>query len=144
MEAANKGAYDAGGLSVGLNILIPEKQVPNDYINHLIEFRYFFVRKVMFAKHSHAFVVFPGGFGTLDELFEILALVQTLRIKPVPVILACRKYWKGLINWLKDEVLRVGCVEKHDLDLLQIVDKPEEVYQAIKNFYIVGKKKKKK
>ncbi|MCF7873010.1 MAG: TIGR00730 family Rossman fold protein [Candidatus Omnitrophica bacterium] len=143
MEAANKGAYDAGGLSVGLNILIPEKQIPNEYINHLIEFRYFFVRKVMFAKHSHAFVVFPGGFGTLDELFEILALVQTLRIKPAPVILACRKYWVGLIDWLKEKVLAESCIEKRDLNLLKIVDKPKEVYQAIKDFYLPTKKKRK-
>ncbi|MCF7875295.1 MAG: TIGR00730 family Rossman fold protein [Candidatus Omnitrophica bacterium] len=144
MEAANRGAYDAGGLSVGLNILIPEKQTPNQYINHLIEFRYFFVRKVMFAKHSHAFVVFPGGFGTLDELFEILALVQTLRIKPVPVILACKSYWQGLIGWLKDKVLSSGCIDKKDLDLFKLVDNPEEVYQAIKNFYKAGEKRKRK
>ncbi len=143
MEAANKGAYDAGGLSVGLNILIPEKQTPNQYINHLIEFRYFFVRKVMFAKHSHAFVVFPGGFGTLDELFEILALVQTLRIKPAPVILAGKKYWKGLVGWLKEKVLGQGCIEKRDLELFKIVDKPKEVYQAIKEFYLPAKKKRK-
>ncbi|MFO8053252.1 MAG: TIGR00730 family Rossman fold protein [Candidatus Omnitrophota bacterium] len=144
MEAANRGAHDAGGLSVGLNILIPEKQTPNEYINHLIEFRYFFVRKVMFAKHSHAFVVFPGGFGTLDELFEILALVQTLRIKPVPVILAGRSYWQGLIGWLKDKVLAAGCIDEKDLDLFKVVDKPEELYQAIKDFYTVGKKRKRK
>ncbi|MCF7870337.1 MAG: TIGR00730 family Rossman fold protein [Candidatus Omnitrophica bacterium] len=144
MEASNKGAYDAGGLSVGLNILIPEKQISNKYINHLIEFRYFFVRKVMFAKHSHAFVVFPGGFGTLDELFEILALVQTLRIKPVPVILAGRSYWKGLISWLKDKVLATGCIDKRDLDLFKIIDKPEELHPAIKDFYIPGEKKKRK
>ncbi|MCF7916801.1 MAG: TIGR00730 family Rossman fold protein [Candidatus Omnitrophica bacterium] len=143
MEAANKGAHDAGGLSVGLNILIPEKQIPNEYINHLIEFRYFFIRKVMFAKHSHAFVVFPGGFGTLDELFEILALVQTLRIKPAPVILACRKYWTGLISWLKEKVLAEGCIDEKDLNLLKIVDKPEEVYQAIKEFYLPAKTKRK-
>lgn len=135
MEAANKGASEAGGLSVGLNILIPEKQIPNQYINHLIDFRYFFVRKVMFAKHSVAFVVFPGGFGTLDELFEVLALVQTLRVKPAPVILACRDYWQGLLDWVKDKVLQHGCIEDKDFNLFKVVDKPEEIFLAIDDFY---------
>lgn len=135
MEAANKGAHQARGLSIGLNILIPEKQTPNQYINHLLEFRYFFVRKVMFAKHSHAFVVFPGGFGTLDELFEVLSLVQTLRVDPAPVVLVCSDFWQGLIDWVKGKVLKEGCVENRDLSLFKLVDKPDEVYPAIENFY---------
>ncbi len=135
MEAANKGAYQAGGLSVGLNILIPEKQIPNKYINRLIDFRYFFVRKVMFAKHSHAFVVFPGGLGTLDELFEVLALVQTLRIKPAPVVLVCSGYWQGLLSWLENTALKEGCIEANDMSLFKLVDTTDEIYRAIGDFY---------
>lgn len=135
MEASNKGAYEAGGLSVGLNILIPEKQVPNQFINQLVEFRYFFVRKVMFAKHSRAFVVFPGGFGTLDELFEVLSLVQTLRVRPAPVILVGQEYWQGLIDWLKTKVLKENCIENRDLDLFSIADTAEAILQAIEKFY---------
>lgn len=140
MEASNKGAHEARGLSVGLNILIPEKQKPNQYINKLIEFRYFFVRKVMFAKHSHAFVVFPGGFGTLDELFEVLSLVQTLRVKPAPVVLVCSSYWQGLVDWLKDKVLKENCIDQRDLNLFKIVDEPQQLYKVIEEFY--GKNKK--
>jgi len=139
MEAANKGAYEAGGLSVGLNILIPEVQIPNEYINYLMEFRYFFVRKVMFTKHSYAFVVFPGGFGTLDELFETLALVQTQRIEPIPVILVNKSYWKELLGWFNKRLIREGALEKEDLKLFKIVDKPSEVLNAIKSFYAKGR-----
>ncbi len=139
MEASNRGAYEAGGTSVGLNILIPEEQVPNPYINYLMEFKYFFVRKVMFTKTSKAFVVFPGGFGTLDELFETLALVQTHRIEPVPVILANSSFWKDLIGWLKEHLLKESCIEKRDLSLFKIVDTPQQIYEVIQKFY---KKKK--
>jgi len=135
MEAANKGAYDAGGVSVGLNILIPEQQTPNPYVNYLLEFRYFFVRKVMFAKYSRAFVVFPGGYGTLDELFETLALIQTHRINPFPIILVKRKYWQGLVEWFKEKLISEGTLIKEDLLLFKIVDKKEEVLEEIKKFY---------
>ncbi|MCK4519909.1 MAG: TIGR00730 family Rossman fold protein [Candidatus Omnitrophica bacterium] len=135
MEAANKGAKKAGGVSVGLNILIPQKQVPNPYINYLIEFKYFFVRKVMFTKHSYAFVVFPGGYGTLDEVFENLSLVQTRRIEPVPVILVNKAYWSGLLNWLQTRLIKDGAIRKKDLNLFTVVETPEEIHAAIKNFY---------
>lgn len=135
MEAANKGAKEAGGVSVGLNILIPQKQLPNPYVNYLIEFKYFFVRKVMFTKHSRAFVVFPGGYGTLDELFENLSLVQTLRIEPVPVILVNKAYWAGLLKWVEERLVKEGAIGKKDLKLFKVVDTPEEIPAAIKNFY---------
>ena len=135
MEAANKGAKKAGGVSVGLNILIPQKQVPNPYINYLIEFKYFFVRKVMFTKHSYAIVVFPGGFGTLDELFENLSLIQTGRIEPIPIILINRAYWAGLLSWLQTRLIKEGAIDKKDLKLFSIVETPEEAHTAIKNFY---------
>ncbi len=140
MEASNKGALEAGGTSVGLNILIPQEQVPNPYINYLMEFRYFFVRKVMFTKHSRAFVVFPGGFGTLDELFETLSLVQAHRIEPVPIILVGSKYWKNMIGWFKEMLLKECTIEKKDLRLFKVVDKPSEIYSAIKSFYLKGEK----
>lgn len=132
MEAANKGAQRAGGVSVGLNILIPEVQIPNKYINYPLEFRYFFVRKVMFTKYSRAFVVFPGGFGTLDELFETLALVQTSRIDPVPLILVFSDYWKGLVDWFSDRLVKDGKIEKNDMNLFTIVDTPAQIVKAVK------------
>lgn len=135
MEAANKGAKRAGGVSVGLNILIPQKQVPNPYINYLMEFRYFFVRKVMFTKHSYAFVVFPGGFGTLDELFENLSLVQAQRIEPAPIILVNKAYWSGLLDWLQTRLIKERTIDKKDLNLFTVVETPEEVHMAIKKFY---------
>jgi len=141
MEAANKGAHEAGGMSVGLNILIPEVQIPNKYINYLMEFRYFFVRKVMFTKYSRAFVVFPGGFGTLDELFETLALVQTDRIEPAPIILVNKLYWKGLLGWFKERLVEEKTIEKKDLGLFKVVDTKEEVLSAIKSFYARGRRK---
>jgi len=110
MEAANKGASEAKGHSVGMNILIPEQQVPNPYVNYLMEFKYFFVRKVMFTKYSRAFVIFPGGFGTLDELFEVLALVQTDRIARIPIILVHKEYWSGLINWITEKLVAKGAI----------------------------------
>ncbi len=141
MEAANRGAYDAGGVSVGLNILIPEQQIPNPYVNYLLEFRYFFVRKVMFAKYSRAFVVFPGGYGTLDELFETLALIQTHRINPFPIILVKRKYWQDLVGWFKGKLISEGTLIKEDLLLFKVVDKKEEVLEEIKKFYRRRKRK---
>lgn len=135
MEASNRGARDAGGLSVGLNILIPEQQVSNPYVNYLMEFRYFFVRKVMFTKYSCAVVVFPGGYGTLDELFEALALIQTQRIKKVPVILVVSDFWKDLLGWLKERLIKEGTIEEKDFTLFNVVDTPEEVAGLIHNFY---------
>jgi uncharacterized protein (TIGR00730 family) len=140
MEAANRGAYEAGGDSVGLNILIPEQQVPNPYINNLMEFRYFFVRKVMFVKNSRASVVFPGGFGTLDEMFETLSLIQTQRIKPIPVIVVGAKFWKDIMVWFKKCLLKPGILEKSDIKLFKTVDKPQEVLRAIESFYRGGKR----
>ena len=135
MEAANKGASKAKGKSIGLNILIPEQQVPNPYINYLLEFKYFFVRKVMFAKYSRAFVVFPGGYGTLDELFEALALIQANRIDSFPIILLGKSFWEGLISWLKDTAIKRGTLLKEDLFLFKAVDKPQDVLREIEKFY---------
>lgn len=134
MEAANKGANEVGAESIGLNILIPE-QLPNPYVNYLLEFRYFFIRKVMFAKYSKAMVVFPGGFGTLDELFETVALIQTERIAPFPVILFGRSYWKGLIDWLRSLEKEKKTLDKKDLTLFKVVDEPKMVLRGINSFY---------
>lgn len=141
MEAANKGAHDAGGHSIGLNILLPEQQIPNPYINYLLEFHYFFVRKVMFTKYSTAVVVFPGGFGTLDELFESLALIQTQRIEPIPVVLVNKEYWQNLIGWLEDKLISRGVLIKEDLNLFKVADTPGQIYKAITDFYKKRRKK---
>ena len=143
MEAANKGAKKAGGASVGLNILIPQKQISNPYINYLMEFKYFFVRKVMFTKHSYAFVVFPGGFGTLDELFENLSLVQSRRIEQAPIILVNKAYWTGLLDWFQARLIKEGAIDKKDLNLFTVVETPEQVHAAIKSFYSSKKGRKK-
>lgn len=135
MEAANKGAKKARGKSIGLNILIPQEQKPNRYVDLLLEFHYFFCRKVMFLKYAKAFVILPGGFGTLDELFESLNLVQTQRVERFPVVLVGSNYWKGLVGWLKGMVLKRGCISSSDLDIFTIVDTPEEVVSAVKKFY---------
>ena len=138
MEAGNKGAKRAGGDSVGLNILIPIVQRPNKYVTRLLDFKYFFCRKVMFAKYSKAFVVFPGGFGTLDELFEAITLVQTKRVDPFPVILVGKEYWKGLISWIKNTLLPEGTIDEVDLKLFSVVDTPQEVMAAIDEFYKIS------
>lgn len=147
MEAANRAATSAGGTSVGLNILIPEQQTANPHINYLMEFRYFFVRKVMFAKYSKAIVVFPGGFGTLDELFEFFALIQTEKIEAAPVILVGKKFWKGLISWCNNQLTKSGTLVKSDLALFKVVDTPSAVLKAVESFYHKkksrGKRKKK-
>lgn len=127
MEAANKGASAANATSVGLNIELPLEQKPNIYANKLLNFRYFFVRKVMFVKYSIAFVILPGGFGTLDELFEAITLIQTRKIKPFPVILVGKEYWKGLLDWMGDALLREKMIAVEDLDILKTADTPEEV-----------------
>lgn len=135
MEAANKGAKKAGGKSVGLNIQIPQEQVPNKYVDILLDFRYFFCRKVMFLKYGKAFVILPGGYGTLDELFESLNLIQTRRVKKFPVVLLGVEYWKGMLDWLKSVVLKKGCISASDLDIFTIVDTPKEVISVINDFY---------
>ena len=135
MEAANKGTKAAGGVSIGLNIEVPIIQEPNKFITKLIDFRYFFCRKVMFVKYAKAFIIFPGGFGTMDEFFESITLIQTSRIEKFPVILMGSEYWKGLIDWMKQDMLREDRVEKNDLDLFSVVDKPEEALKIIKDFY---------
>jgi len=132
MEAANKGAFEARGESVGLNILIPQEQRPNKYVTRLLEFRYFFCRKVVFARYSKAFVIFPGGFGTLDELFESLCLVQTARIESFPIMLFGSHYWQGLFCWLQESVLKNKHIMAEDLALIKFVDTPEEVLEHIK------------
>src|SRR6266849_4171360 len=133
MEAANKGASEAGTTSVGLNIELPLEQKPNIFSNKLLNFRYFFVRKVMFVKYSIAFVILPGGFGTLDELFEAITLIQTRKIKPFPVILVGRDYWKGLLDWIGETLLRDKMIAVEDLDILKTVDTPEEVLHWVQD-----------
>lgn len=138
MEAANKGAKLAGGKSVGLNIDLPMEQTSNPYIDadKLINFKYFFVRKVMFVKYGQAFVFFPGGFGTLDELFECLTLIQTNKIAKVPIILVGCSFWNDLLNWVKETVLnKEHNISPEDLDLMPVTDSIEEVSQIINDFY---------
>ena len=131
MEAANKGASDAGGVSVGLGIELPFEQRMNDYVDMGVEFRYFFVRKTVFVKYAQAFIVLPGGFGTLDELFEALTLVQTRKITRFPVVLVGSDYWQGLLDWLKDRALAEGKISAPDLDLVHVADEPDEVVKLI-------------
>jgi uncharacterized protein (TIGR00730 family) len=135
MEAGNKGASEAGGRSIGLNIDLPFEQKPNPFINHLINFHYFFCRKVCFVKYAKAFVIFPGGYGTIDELSESITLIQTQRMEKFPVILYGSKYWTGLLDWFRDSMLAEGCISPEDLDIMQVVDSPEEVVKIIKKFY---------
>jgi uncharacterized protein (TIGR00730 family) len=131
MEAANKGCASAGGVSVGLGIELPLEQGINEYVEVGLEFRYFFVRKTVFVKYSQAFVVLPGGFGTLDELFEAVTLVQTGKITRFPIVLVGSDYWKGLTSWLTETVLPAGKISQYDPDLLQICDDPAEVVRII-------------
>ena len=135
MEAANKGAKKAGITSIGLNIQVPVAQKPNRFITKLIEFRYFFCRKVMFLKYANASVIFPGGFGTMDEFFETVTLIQTQRIEKFPVVLVGSEYWKGLIDWVKKSMINTNRVSEEDLDIFSIVDEPAEVVSVIKKFY---------
>ena len=135
MEAGNKGARRAGGHSVGLNIQIPTEQKANAYIDTLLDFHYFFVRKVMFVKYAKAFVIMPGGYGTLDEFYEAINLIQTERIPKFPVVLFGSDYWKDMIKWLKDTVLKHGNIGLHDLELFKIADDPKEVVKIINKFY---------
>jgi uncharacterized protein (TIGR00730 family) len=131
MQAANQGAQEAGVPSVGLNIELPFEQDQNPYADLKIHFRYFFVRKTMFVKYAQAFVIFPGGFGTLDELFESLTLIQTGKIRNFPLVLFGSEYWSGLLRWLKEEVARGGKISPGDLDLIKLTDSPKEVVEHI-------------
>jgi uncharacterized protein (TIGR00730 family) len=136
MEAANKGAAEAGVKSVGLNIELPVEQVCNAYASKVITFKHFFVRKVMLVKYATAFVIMPGGLGTMDELTEILTLIQTHKIRPFPVILYDSKFWKGFLEWLRGTVLTRGYVSEEDFDLLRICDDPTSVVDTVQKWYI--------
>ena len=131
MEAANRGAFEAGGLSIGCNIELPFEQRPNAYQTLSLTFKYFFVRKMMFVKYSTAFIIFPGGFGTFDELFEALTLIQTRKIRNFPIVLFGRQYWTGMLAWLREEVLRGGKINEHDLDLFHVTDSPAEIVEIV-------------
>jgi uncharacterized protein (TIGR00730 family) len=137
MEAANKGAAEAGGVSVGLNILLPHEQKPNAYANITQAFKYFFIRKVMFVKYAMAYIIFPGGFGTLDELFEAVTLIQTHRIKPFPVILVGTAYWTGLVEWIKANLLKEKMISPDDIDIIQVMDDPDAIVKAIQKLVIL-------
>lgn len=137
MEAGNKGANRAGGKSVGLNIDLPHEQTSNPYIDtdKLINFDYFFVRKLMFMKYAQGFVVLPGGFGTLDEFFEALTLIQTDKVAQFPIVLVGSEYWSGLLDWVRKTMLTEGTISESDLDLVVLVDTCEEVSEVIDSFY---------
>jgi uncharacterized protein (TIGR00730 family) len=137
MEAANKGAAEAGGRSVGLNIKLPFEQKPNDFADVQVEFNYFFIRKVMFIKYAAAYIALPGGFGTMDEVFEVLTLIQTKRVRPFPVILVDSGYWSGLLDWIKDRLESQGLISPGDLDIVQILDNPDEIVAAVKRIVIM-------
>ena len=131
MEAANRGALEAGGVSVGCNIELPHEQKSNDYLTLSLKFKYFFVRKMMFVKYSDAFVIFPGGFGTLDELFESLTLIQTRKIHNFPVVLYGSEYWQGMLDWLKGPMLQESKIIDEDFKRLHVVDSPEEIVKIV-------------
>ncbi|WP_457622411.1 LOG family protein [Persephonella sp.] len=135
MEAGNRGAKEGGGKSVGLNINLPLEQEPNPYATVTINFRYFFARKVMFNKYATAYVLFPGGYGTLDELTETLVLIQTKKVKPFPVILYGSEYWNGLVEWIKNVVLENGYIDSEDFNLFQISDDLDQIVDIIVSFY---------
>ncbi len=132
MEAANRGAFEAGGVSVGCNIELPFEQSPNPYQTRSLKFKYFFVRKTMFIKYSNAFVIFPGGFGTLDELFEALTLIQTRKINNFPVILFGAEFWQGMLDWLERVILKSKYISSEDRGLLYVTDSPSEVVDIIR------------
>ena len=135
MEAANKGAQEGGNLSIGCNIELPFEQAPNPYLDISLDFRYFFVRKTMFVKYSNAFIIFPGGFGTMDELFEALTLIQTKKVSNFPVILYGSKYWEGLLNWIRVTMLEEEKVSEDDVALLRISDDPQEICDIVCDAY---------
>jgi uncharacterized protein (TIGR00730 family) len=132
MEAANRGARDAGATSIGLNIELPFEEAQNEYVDIGLRFHYFFTRKVMFVRYACAFVVFPGGYGTLDELFEALTLIQTAKIQHFPVVLVDPGHWSGLVEWIRERLLADGRISPHDLALLQTTDDPVEVLEIVR------------
>lgn len=134
MEAGNRGCFENGGVSVGLNITLPFEQHPNPYVTEKLDFRYFFVRKVMLLKYSKAVVVFPGGFGTMDEMFEVLTLIQTKKVEKIPVVLFGSKFWAGLMDWIKTELLANDLIEDVDMDLFTITDSVDELIKYIAEF----------
>jgi uncharacterized protein (TIGR00730 family) len=131
MEAVNKGAFEAGGISVGLNIELPHEQKPNPYVNRLLNFRYFFIRKVCFVKYASGFVLFPGGYGTLDEFFESITLIQTERIQHFPLVLMGRDHWSGLVDWIRKTLLSHKLISPGDVDLFHVTDDPSEAVEFI-------------
>ena len=135
MEAFNKGAYAGTSASVGLNILLPREQATNEYQDISLFFRHFFSRKVMFVKYASAYVVLPGGFGTLDEMAEILTLTQTGKSKKIPIVLVKSEFWAGLLDWFRQTLVRENTIDENDLDLFQVVDEPEQVVEAIFSYY---------
>lgn len=137
MEAANKGANSVNGISIGLNISLPFEQEPNHYANLPLSFKYFFVRKVMFIKYAMAFIGMPGGFGTLDELFEAATLIQTRRIKGFPIIMVGKDYWGGLVEWINEKLLESGHVNKEDLQIFEVMDDPDEIVSTIKRTVVL-------
>jgi uncharacterized protein (TIGR00730 family) len=134
MEAANRGCREGGGLSVGCNIELPHEQGLNPYVDLGVEFRYFFARKTMFVKYADAFVILPGGFGTLDELFEALTLIQTGKVRDFPVVMVGREYWQGLLDWMRAVQLPAGAIAEGDLALLKITDDPDEVVAIVRDY----------
>jgi len=138
MEAANRGCREGGGLSVGCNIELPHEQGMNAYVDLGVEFRYFFARKTMFVKYADGFVILPGGFGTLDELFEALTLIQVGKVRHFPVVLVGRAYWAGLLDWIRDTLVTSGAVDATDLDLLRVTDDPDEVVGLVKAYAAAG------
>lgn len=135
MEAANKGAFFGRSLSVGLNIQLPHEQISNQYQDVSQTFRHFFARKVMFVKFASAYVVVPGGFGTMDELMEAMTLVQTQKIRRIPIILVQESYWRGLVDWMKDRMVSERMIDAADMDLIKLIDEPKQVVEAIFNHY---------
>jgi len=134
MEAASRGCFEEGGTSVGLNIILPREQHPNHYQNRSITFRYFFIRKLMFVRYALAYCIFPGGFGTMDEFFESLTLIQTTKIRRFPIVLYGSSYWQGLLDWVRAEMLVNGCIAAEDLELFHLVDTPEAVAAIIGDY----------
>ncbi len=134
MEAANRGAFEAGGKSFGLNIELPLEQAPNPYLTRTVTFRHFFIRKVMLVKYSSAFIIFPGGFGTMDECFEALTLIQTMKIKPFPVIMVDKKFWGGLLDWVRGYQLKEGMLSPADMELITALDDPLEIAEKVESF----------
>lgn len=137
MEAANKGAFEAGGLSIGLNISLPHEQHANPYTNFPLNFKYFFVRKVMLMKYSMAFICMPGGFGSLDELFESLTLIQTERVRPFPIVLVGSDFWSGLVNWIEDAILTRGNIDADDLQHFTVLDDVDDIIEHIQSKVVI-------